>query len=77
MAPWRWVTHALRIVGHGGAPAELARAQVATRLATLEDVLRVGLLQHPAWELVDVIVQDEFTHDVIVRGPGYLVFDTT
>ncbi|MEO7736231.1 MAG: hypothetical protein ABIY55_35055 [Kofleriaceae bacterium] len=71
------MTHALRIVGQGAGPAELAWAQVATRLATLEDVLRVGFLQRPAWELVDVIVQDEFTHDVIVRGPGYLVFDTT
>ena len=71
------MTHALRIVGRGLAPAELARAQLATRLATLEDVLRVGFGQQPAWEILDVIVQDEFTHDVIVRGPGYLVFDTT
>lgn len=46
------------------------------KLATLEDVL--------AWcnandaELVDVIVQDEYTHDVIVRAPAqYLCFDTT
>ena len=29
-------------------------------------------------ELVDVIVQDEYTHDVIIRAPdGWLVFDTT
>lgn len=48
----------------------------AERLATLEEVL--------AWctarkaDLVEVIVQDEFTHDVIVRAaPGFLVFDTT
>ena len=71
------VTRELRIVGTGIAPAQLARAQLATRLATLEDVLRVGFAQQPAWELVDVIVQDEFTHDVIVHGPAYLVFDTT
>ncbi len=53
-----------------GAAHEVA---LAARLDTLEDVVRTG------WELVDVIVQDEYTHDVIVRGPdgGYLVFDTT
>ena len=41
-------------------------------LATLEDVL--------AWcrDVVEVIVQDEFTHDVIVQRPaGFVVFDTT
>ncbi len=46
---------------------------LASRLDTLEDVVRTG------WDLLDVIVQDEFTHDVIVRGPdgAYVVFDTT
>lgn len=46
------------------------------RLHTLEELL--------AWcrvhggDVVDVVVQDEYTHDVIVRrGDGYLVFDTT
>jgi hypothetical protein len=71
------VTGELRIVGGGVAPAALARAQMATRLATLEEVLRFGFAQHPPWEIVDVVVQDEFTHDVVVAGPGYLVFDTT
>ena len=29
-------------------------------------------------DLVEVIVQDEFTHDVIIHAPArYLVFDTT
>jgi hypothetical protein len=69
----------LRWVG-GGATAELAaRAAPAARLDTLEDLLRLGFAQRPAWELIDVIVQDEFTHDVIVCGPApaFLVFDTT
>lgn len=46
---------------------------LAGRLDTLEEVVRTG------WELVDIVVQDEFTHDVIVRGPegAYVVFDTT
>jgi hypothetical protein len=40
---------------------------------TLEDVIR-----DPTLALLEVVVQDEFTHDVIVRGPdGFLVFDTT
>jgi hypothetical protein len=46
------------------------------RLQTLEDVL--------AWcrahrgNIVDVVVQDEFTHDVVVEQPhGFLVFDST
>ena len=44
------------------------------QLATLEDVVR-----RPELALVDVVVQDEYTHDVIVTGgpAGFLVFDTT
>jgi hypothetical protein len=47
------------------------------KLRTLEELLvwcrAVGA------DLVDVIVQDEFTHDVIVRqaNGAYLCFDTT
>jgi hypothetical protein len=54
-------------------PAHVAGLGSATRLATLEDVLRWG------GDVIDVIVQDEYTHDVIVsRGhPAFLVFDTT
>ncbi|MBA3817690.1 MAG: hypothetical protein H0X17_02265, partial [Deltaproteobacteria bacterium] len=46
----------------------------ATRLATLEDVLRAG------GHVLSVIVQDEYTHDVVVtfaHAGGVLVFDTT
>jgi len=70
---------ALRMVGAGVAPGVVARATPATRLGTLEELLRFGFAQHPAWQLVDVIVQDEYTHDVIVQGPApaFLVFDTT
>ena len=54
--------------------ATLARLALAARADTLEDVLRWSA------HLIDVIVQDEFTHDVIVREPAgraYVVFDTT
>jgi hypothetical protein len=69
----------LRIAGAGVAAEVVRRADAATRLRTLEDLLRFGFLQAPPWEVVDVIVQDEYTHDVIVRGPesAFLVFDTT
>jgi hypothetical protein len=53
--------------------AELAR-KVAP-LQTLADVIAAG------FEVVDVVVQDEFTHDVVVRHAAHadvhLVFDTT
>ncbi len=63
----REMAREVRVVG--AAPV----VPLASRLDTLEDVVRTG------WDLVDVIVQDEFTHDVIVRGPhaAFLVFDTT
>lgn len=61
------------------APELIARLALAARLHTLEEVVRFGSAQRPAWQLADVIVQDEFTHDVIVEGPApaFLVFDTT
>ena len=40
---------------------------------TLEDVLR-----RPDLRLVEVIVQDEYTHDVVfAQGARWLVYDTT
>lgn len=65
----------LTLPGSAGGAGDRARRG----LDTLEDVLRFGSAQRPAWALVDVIVQDEFTHDVIVEGPApaFLVFDTT
>ena len=52
-----------------------ARLANADSLAT---AIRVGIARAPAWMVVDVVVQDEYTHDVIVRGGAdYLVFDTT
>ena len=75
----RRMTRELRIAGPTVPPDVVARVAAATRLETLEDLLRFGFAQHPPWELAEVVVQDEFTHDVIVRGPGpaFLVFDTT
>lgn len=68
----------LRVVGEV-ADSVVARADPAAGLDTLEDVLRFGFAQQPAWELAFVTVQDELTHDVVFAGPGpgFLVFDTT
>lgn len=64
----------LRVVGDVP-PVKVSALASATRLATLEDVLRWG------GDVLAVVVQDEYTHDVVVRGPGgsdgFLVFDTT
>ncbi len=62
----------LRTVGQI-APTEVALFAHATSLETLEEVLHVR-----RWTVAEVVVQDEYTHDVIVATPGpYLVFDTT
>lgn len=36
--------------------------------SNLGEAILVGLRQTPAWEVVEVIVQDEYTHDVILQG---------
>ena len=63
------MVHTLRAVG----AVDPAQWHVVTLLRTLEDIVR--------WrggEIVDVVVQDEYTHDVIVvTGAGFVVFDTT
>jgi hypothetical protein len=57
---------------------ERARHVVATH-ETLEDVVRWGLAQRPARLVARVVVQDEYTHDVVVPfGDGaFLVYDAT
>ena len=53
-------------------PERAAALAWVLRLQTLEEVLRPGL------DLVDVIVQDEYTHDVVTRAKDvHVVFDTT
>ena len=46
---------------------------------TLEDVVRWGLAQRPARLVERVVVQDEYTHDVVVpwADGAYLVYATT
>lgn len=46
---------------------------------TLEDVVRWGLQQKPMRIIQDVVIQDEYTHDVVLQHPSghWLVYDTT
>ena len=48
-------------------------------LTTLQDVVRWGFAHTPPRDVAEVIVQDEFTHDVVLpwEDGHYLVFDTT
>jgi hypothetical protein len=56
-----------------------ARAAFAT-VGSLARAITVGLGLRPAWSVVDVVVQDEYTHDVVLQaaadGPA-LVLDCT
>lgn len=52
---------------------------VFARQKTLEDVVRWGLGQVPARLVARVVVQDEYTHDVVVQHASgvWLVYDST
>jgi hypothetical protein len=56
---------------------EIAR-QVAS-METLGAVIRWATARSPRAEFVNVVVQDEYTHDVVVRVAAdlFAVFDTT
>ena len=65
----------------GDVPASVvASIEAATSShATLEDVVRWGLSQRTPRLVERVVVQDEYTHDVVLPWAGgvYLVYDTT
>jgi len=51
----------------------------AADLATLDQAFRWALRQEPRLEPIDVVVQDEYTHDALfgARDGSFLVFDAT
>ena len=51
----------------------------ARQLQSLDEAMRWALNQDPKIAPEDVVVQDEYTHDVLFRTAGgeYLVFDTS
>jgi hypothetical protein len=47
-------------------------------LRSLEQVVRWAFSRTPPSEVAEVVVQDEYTHDVVIPWRGvHLVFDTT
>jgi hypothetical protein len=52
---------------------------LVTSQRTLEEVVRWGLALTPPRLVENVVVQDEYTHDVVMAHPAgvYLVYDTT
>ncbi|QDE91967.1 hypothetical protein BHS06_24955 [Myxococcus xanthus] len=59
--------------------ARSALEQELASLTLLQDVVRWGFASSPPRDVTEVIVQDEFTHDVVMpwMEGSYLVFDTT
>ena len=61
--------------------ANLASLAAQVRfLGTLARVLPWGLAVQPQWLVVDVIIQDEYTHDIVLGAeadPRALVLDCT
>lgn len=39
-------------------------------LGTLAHVLPWGLAVRPQWQVVDVVIQDEYTHDIVLTQEG-------
>lgn len=58
--------------------ARLLRDEAAT-LPTLDHAFRWALRQRPRFVPADVVIQDEYTHDVLFEAPDgtVLVFDAT
>lgn len=58
-------------------PSDILREVDAFR--TLEEAMRWALARTPPAQLLNVVTQDEFTHDIVIRvtSETFLVFDTT
>jgi hypothetical protein len=61
------------------ASTRLAIEAAVSHFSLLEQVVRWGFGCAPPRPVVDVVVQDEFTHDVVLAWDGtlHLAFDTT
>ncbi len=53
--------------------------QEAQAFPSLQEALSWAFAKQPPLEVVNVVAQDEYTHDVVFRitEDGFLVFDTT
>jgi hypothetical protein len=65
---------------NGASPRAVGNARAAAaRLATLADILAWGRAKSPPAAVVEIVTQDEYTHDVVLPfgGDHFLVFDAT
>jgi hypothetical protein len=53
--------------------------QEAQTFQSLKEALGWAFAKQPPMEIVNVVAQDEYTHDVVFRiaEDGFIVFDTT
>lgn len=67
------------IIDAGGPPLSPELRAILERQVTLGDVMKWGLTQIPPRSPVEIVTQDEYTHDVVLelQSDCYLVFDTT
>lgn len=67
------------IIDAGGPPLPPDLRGIIEHQVTLGDVLKWGLSQTPPRAPIEIVTQDEYTHDVVLewRGDCYLVYDTT
>ena len=56
-----------------------ALANELRKLKSLQEVVRWGFALSPPSDVADIVVQDEYTHDVVLpwKNGRFLVFDTT
>jgi hypothetical protein len=71
----------VQVTGVGGVPpAVVLRAEAELgRLPTLADVFDWARRQDPPGAVLDIVTQDEYTHDIVLPfdGAHFLAFDAT
>lgn len=67
------------IIDAGGPALTPAVSDVLARQVTLGDVMKWGLSLAPPRAPVEIVTQDEYTHDVVLElaHDCFLVYDTT
>ena len=72
-------TRQVPIIDAGGPALPPAVADALARQVTLGDVMKWGLSLTPPRAPVEIVTQDEYTHDVVLEldSECFLVYDTT
>jgi hypothetical protein len=68
----------VRIVGTADRASAARAAELFASTHTLAALLRWAHTQRPQVPVLEIVTQDEFTHDVVLPfAPAFLSFDTT